>query len=234
VNKDVLIETLFQSLISGDRVVCRQLVNETVEAGMSAEELVTDVFWPVYELTERLHRSDQITRMAHHLSTRLLRSFVDQAATRYTQHAPCGRDVFALCGPTDADELAAQITVDLLESRGYGVTFAGGGIAYDEVIAQLGDAQPDVLLLFASAPSDLPGIRYMIDKLREIGTCGDLQIVVGGGVFTRADGLAEEIGADLWANDPVAMLKAMAEAPDRRATAEQRTVGLRRKRSEAA
>ena len=34
----------------------------------------------------------------------------------------------------------------------------------------------------------------MIDRIREIGAVPDLQVVVGGGVFNRADGLAEEIG----------------------------------------
>ena len=56
-----------------------------------------------------------------------------------------------------------------------------------------------------------------------------MQIAVGGGVFNRADGLAEEIGADLWATTPLSLVEAMIAEPARRAVADQRTVGRKRK-----
>jgi methanogenic corrinoid protein MtbC1 len=209
VNTELLIERLFQALISGDRLGARSITNEPLEEGVKAEEVVTQVLWPCYDLIDRLHRSDQITRLAHHLGTRLLRSMVDQLSLQYEQKPDRGRSIFAFSGPTDADELAGQM-------------------------AQVGEMQPDILLIFASAPSDLPQIRQLIDTIREIGSCTDVQIVVGGGVFNRADGLAEEIGADLWADDPLQLAQRLADEPDRRAADDQRTVGLRRKRREAA
>jgi methanogenic corrinoid protein MtbC1 len=233
-NTELLIERLFQALISGDRLGTRGILCEPFEEGATAEEVVTQVLWPCYDLIDRLHRADHITRLAHHLGTRLLRSLVDQLALRYEQKPDRSRTIFAFSGPTDSDELGAQMAVDLLEADGYTVTFGGGGIANDEILAQLGEMQPDVMLIFASAPTDLPEIRHLVDMVHEIGTCGDVQVVVGGGVFNRADGLAEEIGADLWANNPQQLLERMADEPDRRATADQRTVGLRRKRREAA
>jgi methanogenic corrinoid protein MtbC1 len=142
--------------------------------------------------------------------------------------------VFAVCGPQDPDELGAQMAVDLLEAGGFTVTFAGGGIASDEILAQVQETQPDVLLLFASAPSDLPGIRAMIDQINEIGAVRNLQVVVGGGVFNRAKGLAEEIGADLWADSPAELVDKMANEPHRRAVPAQQSVGKKRKLRSAA
>ena len=83
--------------------------------------------------------------------------------------------------------------------------------------------------MFASGASDLPQIRQLIDTLHEIGACPNLQIVVAAGVFNRADGLAEEIGADLWAKSPLELVEMLVEEPQRRAQAEQRTVGRKRK-----
>ena len=88
--------------------------------------------------------------------------------------------------------------------------------------------------MFASAPGDAPQIRRLIDTIRSIDACPDLQIVVGGGVFNRAEGLAEEIGADLWATNPGELLDRLANEPDRRATPEQRTVGRHRRNSKSA
>ncbi len=234
---ELLQDAFFEVLVEGNRPRARRLIEETMREGWSPEEIIVDIYWSVYERIERLFRSDAMTSMQHRIATRLLRVMVDQTAASLTiRPAPEGgvrRRVLACCGPTDADELAAQMAVDLLEAGGFEMTFAGGGIPMDEVLGRIHEQRPDVLLLFASAPSDLPEIRAMIDQLREIGACPDLQIVVGGGVFNRAEGLAEEIGADLWASDPLELVDEMLAQPDRRATPEQRTVG-RSRRAKAA
>lgn len=233
-NCEMLSERLFETLVNGDRPAARAIVDDTIRAGMPAEKLVGEVFWPTYELVSKLFRADQLSRLSHHMATRLLRVLVDQAVLRFSKQAQVGRSVFAVCGPNDADELAAQMAVDLLERNGFNIRFAGGGIAGDEILATVQETQPDVLLLFASAPSDLPDIRAMIDQIHEIGACRGLQVVVGGGVFNRAEGLAEEIGADLWASHPLELARLMVEQPARRAASDQRTVGRKRRVREAA
>ena len=224
-NQNILIERLFESLIAGDRQTARAIIDETRREETPAELLYSDLFWPVYNKIETLFREDQLSTLAHHYATRLLRVLVDQAALRLERHPDRGRSVIAFCGATDPDELSAQMAVDLLEADGYDVRFAAGGIAVDEILGHVQAEQPDVLLLFASAPQDLPGTRWLIDKLIEIGACARTQVVVGGGVYNRADGLAEEIGADLWAESPSEVLQVMEEEPDRRMSQDQRTVG---------
>lgn len=232
-NPERCAERLFETLLEGDRDRARRLVAEALEEGLAPEALYTQVYWPVYERIERMHRADQMSNITHHLATRLLRVLVDQTAARLPRAQTASRSVLAVCGPTDPDELAAQMAVDLLEAAGFDVRFAGGGVAGDEILAAAQESQPDVLLFFASAPCDLPDIRRIIDAIREIGACRDLQVVVGGGVFNRADELAEEIGADLWASDPQGLVQEMRSKPDRRATESQRTVG-RNKRARSA
>lgn len=224
---------MFEALINGDRQASRQIVQESINQGACHEAIVMNLFWPVYERVQKLHRKDQISTVAHHLATRLLRSLADQAAANYRCKSPRNRSIFAVSGPSDSDELGGQIAVDLLEGDGYEVAFAGGGIANDEILSRIHQVQPDVLLLFASAPSDLPSIRALVDKLNEIGACRNTQIVVGGGVFNRAEGLAEEIGADLWATSPDELLEVMRDSADRRATSDQRTVGRQKRRKVA-
>ncbi len=233
-NVELLNERFFEVLVNGDRPGARAIVAEAESSGMKPEEVLSSVFWPTYELIDRLFRKDSLTTLAHHQATRLLRVLVDQQAQKFERSAPNGRTVFAFCGPTDADELGGQMGVDMLEAAGYTVNYAGGGIANDEVLASVQENKPDVLLMFASAPSDLPAIRNLIDTIREIGACDGMQIVVGAGVFNRAEGLAEEIGADLWAEDPQDLVDAMNTEPMRRATPMQRTVGKKRQQLKAA
>ncbi len=219
------IERFFETIITGNRQRSRALLAELLATGWTPQRLVTELFWPSYELLNRLFREDQLTTIAHHTATRLLRVLIDQNALRL-DHAPArNRKVMAFCGPTDNDEMGAQMAVDLLEAAGFEVTFAGGGVAGDEILAQVNERRPDVLLMFASGPHDLPQIRVLIDTIRDVDACPDVQVAVGAGVFSRCEGLAEEMGADVWACTPMDMVQLLVDQPARRATAEQRTVG---------
>lgn len=184
---------------------------------MSAETLICEVLWPTYQLIDGFYRKHKIETIAHHMATRLLRVLADQTSARLTRSTPIDRRVFAVCGPNDPDELGAQMAVDMLEAAGFEVRFAGGGVASDEIMAQVQETQPEVLLLFASAPGDLPGIRAMLDQIKENGAVRRMQVVVGGGVFNRAKGLAEEIGVDLYAESPRELVEMMVKHPERRA-----------------
>jgi len=230
---ETLVEEFFEALIEGDRPTARGIVERELRDGFDPARMHEELFWPTYELVDRLFRNDQLSQLSYNAATRLLRVLVDQASARLTLDGTGegqGRSIAAFCGPSEAEELGAQIAVDLLEAHGFGVTFAGGGIAADEIQAHVQNARPDVLLMFCSAAADLPGIRGAIDSLREVNACPNTQIVVGGGVFNRAEGLAEEIGADLWASTPLDLVESIVHDADQRATADQRTVGrVRRK-----
>ncbi|MGD9689536.1 MAG: B12-binding domain-containing protein [Phycisphaerales bacterium] len=231
---DQINERFFEVLITGDRQAARRLVGDLATSGYDAQRLLTDIYWPTYETIDRLHRADQLSTMAHHMATRLLRVLVDQTAAAMPRPQPNGRSVYVFCGATEADEMGAQIAVDLLEGHGFKTYFAGGGVANDEILSLINSDKPDVLLMFASAPSDLPNIRELIDTLRTIAAAPNTQIAVGAGVFNRADGLAEEIGADIWASDPLEMAQVLIEEPQRRAVDDQRTVGKSRTKRRAA
>jgi len=204
---ELMVERLFESLINGDRAGSQKQVREITNQGASPRDLISHVFWPTYSLIDKLHREDHISRVSYQLATRLLRVLQDRAAATLPREAARPESIFACCGPSDADELGAQMAVDLLESSGFSITFAGGCIPADEVLAQVHETRPDYLLMFASGPADLPGIRHMLDTLREINAVPNLKVAVGGGVFNRAEGLAEEIGVHLSAQSPMDMVE---------------------------
>lgn len=231
---EAVIQQLFPLLTNGDRASARNVVQEALDGGMAAEDLAHDVFWPILQNIDRLFRADQMTTLAHHYATRLLRSLIDQAQANYTSHASRGRSILLFAGSNEQDELSGLLMADLAEADGYAVRYGGSGIANDEILGEIGERRPDVLLMFSSGPQDAPNIRVLIDTIRGVGSCPDLQIIVGGGVFNRAEGLAEEIGADLWAKTPRELLEIMPDEVHRRATEDQRTVGRTKRNTKAA
>ncbi len=227
--RDVLQERFFNSLISGHRAATRQIVQDLLEEDQPAEKILSRVFWPTLEHIQKLHREDQLADLAYHYATRLLRALVDQVQTKLEQSTKRNKTVLLICGPEDSQEIAAQMVCDLLEADGYEVYLLGGGVANDEIVNEIGQMNTDVLVVFGAVSNTVPETRLLIDRLHSIGVCPKLQIVVGGGVFNRADGLAEEIGADLWAKNPADLIKAMSSRSKRRMSSDQRTVGRKRR-----
>ena len=206
------IEQLFQHLISGDRRRVNAFVATLTAQNIPAERLANDVYWPIHEMLVKLFKHGQLSKLSYNYATRALRQVAHQGAAAYTRVERTAGRVLMLCGPTEGEELGAQLAVDLLEAAGYEVFFGGAGIANDEVLEELGNTKAQTLLLWASAASDAPAIRALIDEIREIGGHPNLRIVCGGGVFNRALGLAEEIGADVSATTPAALVAALTSA----------------------
>jgi methanogenic corrinoid protein MtbC1 len=227
--RNVLQERFFTSLISGDRVTARSIIDEALDADTPATRVLSHLLWPTLEHFQTLHRNDQISPLAYNYATRLLRQIVDQMQLRLEQSSRRGLKVLLVSGAEQSEELAAQMAADLLEADGYTVYYAGGGIANDEVIEQLTELKADKLVIFGAVSTTVPATRLLIDRMHEIGANKKAQVVVGGGVFNRADGLSEEIGADLWANDPTDLVEQMQANPERRMASDQRTVGRKRR-----
>jgi len=227
--RNVLLERFFNTLISGHRADARDIVDQALQADVPAEKIISNLFWPTLEHIQNLYRNDQLSDLSHNYATRLLRNLTDQMQLRLQQAESVGRKVLLICGPDEPEELAAQMACDLLEASGYEVYFGGGGVANDELVAQIGEMNADILVVFGAMPSTVPFTRVLIDRLHELGVCPRLQIAVGGGLFNRAEGLAEEIGADLWANTPWELVEQIVTRPERRMAEDQRTVGRKRR-----
>jgi methanogenic corrinoid protein MtbC1 len=224
-----LLERFMTPLFAGDRSGARAIVAEAFEEGLSAEEILMGLVWPTMEKIQGLYRADRINTGVHHMAARLLRMLADQLALRLPRAERNGRSMLVVCSPGEPEELGAQITTDIAEAHGWTVHFAGGGVPNDEIVGWIGQLQPQVLMVYGTIPSGAPMVRQLIDLLHDVGIAPKLQVICSGGVFNRAEGLAEEIGSDLFAPNPIDALEILANYPNKRATPEQQTVGRKRR-----
>ncbi len=226
---EVMLDRFSQVVFAGDRSGARAIVAEAFEAGLTAEEITMQLIWPTMEKLSAMYRADRINTGIHHMGSRLLRMLADQLSLRYERTGRNGRVMLVVCSPGEPEELGAQITTDLAEAHGWQVFFAGGGVPNDEIVSWIGQLEPQVLMVYGTIPSGAPMVRQLIDLMHDVGICPKMQVICSGGVFNRAEGLAEEIGSDLFAPNPVEALKLLDQYPNRRATTEQQTVGRKRR-----
>jgi methanogenic corrinoid protein MtbC1 len=227
-------ESYLAALLAGDRVTARQLVDDALARGTPAYELLNDLVWPTMEHIQHLYREDRINISNLNMGTRLNRSITDQITARLERTPANGKKVLLFCGDDEPEELGGQICADLFESAGWDVRFAGGGVPEDEVLEMIGQFRPDLLVMFGTLPSGVPAVRKLIDYLREVNSCPNMQVMCCGGIYKRAEGLADEIGADLYAPDAAAAVDVADGNPQKRASVDQQTVGRMRRIRKAA
>ncbi|MBS3820924.1 MAG: hypothetical protein GVY16_02550 [Planctomycetes bacterium] len=229
-----LFKEYLEHLFAGRRANARELIFSAHDRGFGAERLLSLVVWPAMEQIDELHRQNHIDRITEHLATRINRQMASQLQTVLPRKPKDGRRLVLLCGDDDISELGAQICADLFESEGWTVFFVGPGVANDEVLKFCGKVDPDLLIVYASLGPEVPAVRKLITLIREVGICEDMQIMVCGGIYARAEELGEEIMADLTAQNVRDAIRQADENPTRVARDRTLEPGRRRKRKRKA
>lgn len=185
-----------QPLLAGRRAECFDLVTDALRSGTPADELICDVVWPAMAQIDRLYRDDRINVALEHMACRINRTVADQLQAHLPRQQANGKRILVASADGPHEELGAQMIADLCQAEGWDVFYLGGGVPEDEILSMVGQLRPQILLVFGAEPEAVPETRAMIGRIREIGVCPTMNIVVTGGIFNRADGLWQEIGAD--------------------------------------
>lgn len=212
--KNGILERYLESLLKGDRNRCRAVIEEILQSGIPANSVYVDVIWPISSEIEKLQRSGRINPTQVNLATRINRTIVDQLQNKLPRRPIKNKKIVICCDLAELQELGAQMTADLFESDGWEVRFLGGGLNNDDILAFINEYSPDILLIYGSTPKQAPNIRLLIDLIKDINAWPDMRIMLSGGVFNRAEGLWEEIGADLFAATAFEALQAASNDTD--------------------
>ena len=205
--KNEVFERYLENLLRGDRKACRTVIEQVMQTGTPAITVYIDVIWPVMVEIEKLIRSEKITVAQEHLATRINRTLVDQLQNKLPCKPWRSKKIVICCAEQKLQELGAQMMADLFESDGWEVKFLGGGLTNEDILGYTSDYNPDILLIYGSTPKQAPSIRQLIDTIKAINARPNMRIMVSGGLFNRAEGLWEEMGADLFAPTAVEAIR---------------------------
>ncbi len=225
-----LFEEYLEHLFLGKRCEARELIFAAQDRGIPSEKLLKMIIWPAMEQIAELYRQNRISRIVEHMATRINRMLADQLHASLARKPKHGKRMVITCGRGEIPELGAQIIADLFEANGWSVWLLGAGVPNDEIVKFISKIGPDILCIYGTTPPELPDIRRLNTYVREMEICPDMQILVSGGVFNRAEGLAEEVKADLYAPGIYDVIETIDEHPIRIPKADVPEPGRRRKR----
>jgi len=193
------LEKYLQRLLTGERSACRAVIEETLQSGVPANNVYMDIIWPIMLEIDRLYSENKIDSAQKAFATRINRTIVDQLQNKLPRKTKKSEKVVVCSAPEQQAELGGQMVTDLFESDGWEARFLGGDVKKDDILAFVHCYKPDILVLYGIGPKAAPEVRKLIDSIKTVNARPDMKIMLSGGVFDRADGLWEEIGADFYA-----------------------------------
>jgi methanogenic corrinoid protein MtbC1 len=229
--KTQVLERYLSGLLEGDRSYCRTIIEETLQSGIPANQVYMDVIWPIMNEIDRLYRRDIISSAQESFATRINRMIVDQLQNKLPRKPQVAKRIVVCSAASEQGELGAQMIADFFESNGWDVRFLGSSVNNDDIAEFVQTYQPDILVIYGMQAKKAPDMRLLIDKLRTINACPQMRIMLSGGVFDRAEGLWEEIGADLYAETASEAIR-IANAHQEDVPTPRRTINRRKRRKE--
>lgn len=226
--KENVLERYLKGLLSGDRNACRTVIEEALQSGIPANRVYMDIIWPIMVEIDKLYRENRINAAQEAFATRINRTIVDQLQNKLPRRPQRSKKVVICSASNEQAELGAQMIADLFESDGWETRFLGGNVNNDDILNFIHDYHPDILLLYGINGKDAPATRQLIDNIRNINAWPEMKVMLSGGVFNRAEGLWEEIGADLYAPTANEAVR-IASSDDNDIKKPQRTIKRRKK-----
>src|SRR5213593_4803747 len=92
-----LAKAYVEPLLAGERIACRNVIEQALTAGVAARELLNQLIWPTMELIQSLYKEDRITITQLNLATRLNRSLTDQVCGRLERPVAKDKKVLIFC-----------------------------------------------------------------------------------------------------------------------------------------
>lgn len=224
--KQFVLERYLNALLSGDRLSCRSIIEESLQIGTPAHQIYMDVIWPIMVEIDNLYREDRITPAQEAMASRINRSIVNQLQNKLPRRAGSDKRIVIVTADSQQAELGGQMTSDLFESDGWSSRFLGGTVNNEDILEFIHEYAPDVLLLYGFNGKEAPAVRELIDRIRGVNAWPQMRIMLSGGVFLRAEGLWEEIGADLYAETAAEAVR-MADLPQEQLPIPVRTIKQR-------
>ncbi len=212
--KENTLERYMEALLEGNRNGCRKVVEETLQCGIPANQVYMDLIWPIMIEVDILYRNDKIDSAQESMATRINRTLIDQLQNKLPRKDSRQRKVVVCCSSNEHGELGGQMIADLFESDGWEVRFLGSSVNNDDILTFVHSFTPDILLAYGTTPQEAPNIRRLIDTVKAVNAFPEMKIMLSGGIFNRAEGLWEEIGADLYASTAEEAIKVASMSED--------------------
>ena len=196
-----LARIFLQSILSRNKPIALERVQEKIRAGCSLQSMYLHVFQPALHEIGRLWHTNQISVAEEHYCTAAIQLIIAQFYLQVHSTPKTGMKMIALCVSGELHEVGMRMVADFFEMAGWDSIYLGANVPASSVLAIIREEQPPLLAISCTMTSHLHQVAELIQMIRSDEMIRGIKILVGGSPFTGEDTLWEHLGADACAKD---------------------------------
>jgi 5-methyltetrahydrofolate--homocysteine methyltransferase len=193
-------QNMIDTLIEGDENKLTNLVQYTLDEGVSAKEILEKGLMAGMDIVgEKMEAEElfipEVLRSAKTMSAviDILKPLLAEGDIRVVGKVIIG----TVKG--DLHDIGKNLVAMMLESAGFDVYNLGTDIPPDKFVEEVKDKDANMLCLSALLTTTMPMMKTTIDTLAESGIRDQVKVMIGGAPVTQD--FADQIGADGYAHD---------------------------------
>jgi len=194
------LNTITETLISGDGEQLEKLVQNALDAGMAANEILQKSLLPGMDIVgEKMESGDmfipEVLMAAQAMSgaVEILKPLLAEG-----ESTSAGTVVIGTV-KGDLHDIGKNLVVMMMESAGFNVIDLGVDVEPEKFVEAIKQNNPKIVGLSALLTTTMPMMKKSIEAIKESGLRDSVRILVGGAPVNKA--FADEIGADGYAPD---------------------------------
>lgn len=200
------LQVITDTLLDGDASVLQEKVQEALDAGVSADDILhngliagMDIIGAKMESGEMFIPEVLMAGQAMAMSVELLKPLLAEGG-----NSSAGKIIIGTV-KGDLHDIGKNLVVMMFESAGFEVIDLGVDVEPEIFVEAIRDNKPDILGLSALLTTTMPWMRKSVEAVEKAGLRDSLKIIVGGAPVNQE--FADEIGADAYAADAGAASK---------------------------
>ena len=199
-------DPLYDAILKGDAAAASRLVQEAIDAGRDAGELVNRHMVPAMNEVGRRFEAGEYFVPELLLSGRAMKGVL--ALLRPLLASGAANSAGAVVIGTvqgDLHDIGKNLVSALLEGAGFQIRDLGVDVAPARFADAVNRYSPDIIALSALLTITLPAMKATVEALRNAGVRERVRVIVGGAPVTRE--YADRIGADGYSESAVGAVK---------------------------
>ncbi|PDM27172.1 cobalamin-binding protein [Candidatus Bathyarchaeota archaeon B24-2] len=200
--KEEILEKISKAIVEFDIDNIKNLVNQALEAGIPALDIVTKGMAKGMEIVGKKYEKKEYFLAELIMAGEVMKTGME-VLEPHLKATPVGRKGVVVIGTVKGDlhDIGKNIVITLLKSSGFEVHDLGVDVDAQRFVEKVKETNADILALSALLTTTMVEMENVIKALKEASIRDKVKVIVGGAPITEE--FASKIGADAFAVDAV-------------------------------
>jgi len=200
--KEEILEKISKAIVEFDMDNIKNLVNQALEAGIPALDIVTKGMAKGMEIVGKKYEEKEYFLAELIMAGEVMKTGME-VLEPHLKATPVGRKGVVVIGTVKGDlhDIGKNIVITLLKSSGFEVHDLGVDVDAQRFVEKVKETNADILALSALLTTTMVEMENVIKALKEASIRDKVKVIVGGAPITEE--FASKIGADAFAVDAV-------------------------------